>query len=283
MLLIRRTSAKRRTGRGRRRHSLTRSGCPAVGKPRGSAIPRAACDITTKGPAWYKKSVRIPAEWNGKTLWLKIGGAARYTKAYVNGKLVGSHDGFLTPFKFNISDAVRLGSENVIAVRVDNSGGGPVGCFNHIGNWGGIYRPVEIEATNSTWMEDIFVIPDVDHNQARLRITLGARGKPSASRVKLKVRIFPLATETNEEFRGEKDLDVTQLPQELETELVAAFPTSSCGLPRRRTSMLQKSFCWKTVASWIRGGSGSGCERLTARRRPEGQRSAVLSCAVMAT
>jgi len=196
---------------------------PGCWQAQGFGGPQGCLRHHYEGPAWYKRSVFIPADWTGKTLWLKIGGATRYTKAYVNGKPVGSHDGFLTPFKFDISDVATPGSDNVIAVRVDNSGGGPVGCFNYFGNWGGIYRPVDIEAANARWIEDVFVIPDVDRSQARLRITLGARGNAAASRAKLKVRIFPLGTETKEESLAEKDLVVTQPPQEVETEIAVGM------------------------------------------------------------
>ena len=148
---------------------------PGCWQAQGFGDPKGCLRHHYEGPAWYKKTVFIPADWKGKSLWLKIGGAARYTKAYVNGTMAGSHDGFLTPFKFDISDTVKAGCENIIVLRVDNSGGGPVGCFNYLGNWGGVYRPVEIEATGSTWIEDIFVIPDIDNNKAVIRITLGAR------------------------------------------------------------------------------------------------------------
>jgi beta-galactosidase/beta-glucuronidase len=66
-------------------------------------------------------------------------------------------------------------------------------------------------------------IPDVDHHQARLQITLSGKGRPSASQMKLKARIVPLAMERKDEFVAEKDLDVAQLPQEFETELVVAL------------------------------------------------------------
>ena len=103
---------------------------PGCWQAQGFGQPQGCLRHQYEGPAWYKKSVPIPANWKGKTLWLKIGGASRRTTAYVNGKKVGFHDGYLTPFRFDISDAVTPGRENVIAIRVDNSGGGPIGCFN---------------------------------------------------------------------------------------------------------------------------------------------------------
>ena len=114
---------------------------------------------------------------------------------------------------------------------MDNAGGGPVGCFNYLGNWGGIYRPVEIEATNTTWIEDVFVIPDVNGSQARLHVTLGAKEKAATSRLKLKVCILPLATDAKEKFAVEKDLDAAQLPQEVETEVAVAMSNVKLWFP----------------------------------------------------
>ena len=61
---------------------------PGCWQTQGFGTPQGCLRHHYEGSAWYKKNVPIPAGWKGKTLWLKIGGAARHTKAYVNGKLV---------------------------------------------------------------------------------------------------------------------------------------------------------------------------------------------------
>jgi beta-galactosidase len=185
---------------------------PGCWQAQGVGKPHGCLRHHYEGPAWYKRSVLVPADWKGKTLWLVVGGAARRTNVYVNGRLLGSHDGFSTPFRFDISDAVNAGAENTVALRVDNSGAGPVGCFNYMGNWGGIYRPVKIEATDSTWIDDVFVIPDVDRSQARLRITLSNKKTPP-SRLKLAVRVFPAIAKGKKQAADsvavvEKDVDL---------------------------------------------------------------------------
>jgi beta-galactosidase len=205
---------------------------PGCWQAQGFGTPQKILRHHYEGPAWYKKTIAIPADRNDRALWLKIGGAARFTKAYVNGKLVGSHDGWLAPFKFDITDAVRWGEENVIAIRVDNSTQGPVGCFNYVGNWGGIHRPVALEVTSTTWIEDIFVIPDVDRNQARLQIAVNARNKLAAPHVRLKVQIRPAANETKGDvFRAEKDIDAGDLPREVTTEMTVAMSNVKLWFP----------------------------------------------------
>ena len=107
----------------------------------------------------------IPAAWRGKSITLRIGGAHRYTTLFVNGRKIGEHRGFSAPFSFDVTDAVRPGEDNVIALRIENPGAVPLegpreqkplhptGMLNYIGNWGGIYGSVELQATDPTWIE----------------------------------------------------------------------------------------------------------------------------------
>ena len=113
----------------------------------------------------------IPAAWRGKTVRLRIGGAHRYTTLYVNGRKIGEHRGFSAPFTFDVTDAVRPGEDNVIALRIVNPGAVPLegpreqkpihptGMLNYIGNWGGIYGNVELQATDPTWIERVYMRP----------------------------------------------------------------------------------------------------------------------------
>jgi hypothetical protein len=59
---------------------------------------------------------------------------------YVNGTQVGAVDGFIGPCEFDATQAVKPGAENVLACRVDSTGPAPVGMFNFVGRWGGLYR-----------------------------------------------------------------------------------------------------------------------------------------------
>jgi len=134
------------------------------------------------GPAWYRRKVAIPASWQGKVIWLKFGGVHRYADVWVNGTHVGEHIGYLTPFKFDISHSVKSGEDAVIAVRVDARQREDIdpliGCFDVIDamniTWGGMYRRVELEATDRVWIEDVFVVPRIASRTAEVRVELGA-------------------------------------------------------------------------------------------------------------
>ncbi len=71
-----------------------------------------------EGSMWYKKDF-IYKKDTAKKLYLYFGAANYKTNVYLNGKLVGKHEGGFTPFNFDITDKVKEGN-NFVVVRVNN-------------------------------------------------------------------------------------------------------------------------------------------------------------------
>jgi hypothetical protein len=157
---------------------------PGAWQAQGVGEARGALRHDYSGPAWYRRTVAIPAAWKGKHVRLRIGGAHRTTVLFVNGERMGEHDGFSAPFAFDVTKAVRPGADNVIALRIANPGEvpqegpreqkpvRPTGMLNYIGNWGGIYGHAELEASDPTRIERLYVRPDVAAKTARSEITI---------------------------------------------------------------------------------------------------------------
>jgi beta-galactosidase/beta-glucuronidase len=68
---------------------------------------------------WYQRSLP-PRKSNGERVILHFEGSDYSTKAWVNGKLAGSHQGGYTRFSFDISDLLDDG-ENLLVVRAQDS------------------------------------------------------------------------------------------------------------------------------------------------------------------
>ncbi len=83
-------------------------------KPVGPGFPRTSV-------AWYRRTFELPESDNGKRFWLQFDGAFRDVTVYVNGWFVGHYESGYYPFRADISDLVRFGKKNTIAVRVDAS------------------------------------------------------------------------------------------------------------------------------------------------------------------
>jgi exo-1,4-beta-D-glucosaminidase len=69
---------------------------------------------------WYRKQVVVPASYKGKTVWLNFKGINYRANIFLNGKqIANSNDvaGAWRTYEFNITGAVKLGVENVLAVQ----------------------------------------------------------------------------------------------------------------------------------------------------------------------
>jgi len=182
---------------------------PGVWQAQGFGEPRSELRYDYQGKAWYQRRLTIPEDWHGRRIWLDIGGVLRRAKAFVNGQPVGRWDLITTPFKFDITTAAQAGADNVITIQVDNlprSGqpstvnkfpglrewdfSEPVGAFNSINNWGGIYRKVELHATDEVWIEWLDIRPDIDSATATVRIRLDAADRARGMPVTIQVSII---------------------------------------------------------------------------------------------
>ncbi|MBK9315303.1 MAG: hypothetical protein IPM55_13845 [Acidobacteria bacterium] len=67
---------------------------------------------------WYRRTVAVPAEARGRRLWLKFDATDYYADIYLNGRLLGRHEGYIDPYQFDVTDKLRSDGMNSIAVRV---------------------------------------------------------------------------------------------------------------------------------------------------------------------
>jgi beta-galactosidase len=103
-----------------------------------------------QGTGWYRKKVFIPSTFSGKRIYLKFEHANLITQIYVNGIDKGSHEGGYAAFIFDITSSLTFGSNNTIAVKVDNTVNGKIaplsGDFTF---FGGITGKVQLIVTNN--------------------------------------------------------------------------------------------------------------------------------------
>ena len=68
---------------------------------------------------WYRKTFTIPAEDYGKHLWLQFDGIFRDARIWVNGFYVGHEPSGYATQRYNISEYLNYGGDNLVCVRVD--------------------------------------------------------------------------------------------------------------------------------------------------------------------
>lgn len=69
--------------------------------------------------ACYARRFEIPADWTGKRFKLRFDAVHSVCKVWINGRVVGEHEGGFVPFEFDITDAAKPG-ENVVCVGVQS-------------------------------------------------------------------------------------------------------------------------------------------------------------------
>lgn len=108
----------------------------------------------------YKRLITIPGDWKGKTIFLEFEGVMLSCRVYLNGRLVGAHEGGYTPFTIEITPALRWREENVLVVEVDSreqDGIPPFGKVVDYLTYGGIYREVWLYAADSARLERLWL------------------------------------------------------------------------------------------------------------------------------
>ena len=93
---------------------------------------------------WYRRAFDIPAGDLGRRIWLEFDGVFRDVMVFVNGCFIGRNNNGYAPFRFDLSDFLVYGGENVVMLRVDASFGD--GWFFE---GAGIYRHVWLTKTDA--------------------------------------------------------------------------------------------------------------------------------------
>lgn len=70
------------------------------------------------GPAWYATRFDLPWGWRGQRIFLRFNSVNYIAKVWLNGELLGSHEGGHLPFRFDVTDQVAE-RDNQVVLRVD--------------------------------------------------------------------------------------------------------------------------------------------------------------------
>jgi hypothetical protein len=159
---------------------------PAVlDKQQGREIPVPSCweehEQDYEGVAWYTRRIDAPDEWAGRSVRLRFDAVNYVAQVWVNGQVVGEHEGGYSPFEFDLSGHLDYGKANVLTLRVV----GPAIVSERVdtlvrnaaphwrgGYVGGIWQSVSIVVTDPAFVADVFVEPRLDRAQAVAHVEL---------------------------------------------------------------------------------------------------------------
>ncbi len=114
----------------------------------------ASGSVNYQGVAWYRKHFKPGEEMRGKQVRLYFEAVMGSCQVWVNGTQVASHWGGYLPFSADLTDTLDFGTDNIIAVKTENSNDRsyPPGKSQETLDFtycGGIYRDVWLVTTHS--------------------------------------------------------------------------------------------------------------------------------------
>lgn len=145
----------------------------------------------------YRHRFRIPESWRGKIVDLVFDGVMTDAEVRINGESAGPrHQGGFYRFRYEVTELLRFDAENLLEVTVSkHSSDESVNRAERDADYwvfGGIYRPVTLEALPSEAIDHLAV--DARHDGSfRLRATL--RGLSAPARLEAQIRTAEGAAE----------------------------------------------------------------------------------------
>lgn len=120
------------------------------------------------GPAWYKRTVKVPRDWKGQDVVLTLERVIWESRVWVNGDEVGAPQlSLTTPHRRDVTRFLKPGAENTITLRIDNREKVPIGVLGHSYTdetqtiWNGIVGRIALEAKPRLRIEALKLRPNL--------------------------------------------------------------------------------------------------------------------------
>lgn len=110
----------------------------------------------------YRRNFTIPADWDGRRVVICVEGAISFYYIWLNGELLGYNQDSKTPAEWDITDKIRKGKENTLAIECYRwSAGSYMECQDY---WrlSGIERDVYLYSTPKSFISDYQVVASLE-------------------------------------------------------------------------------------------------------------------------
>lgn len=131
------------------------------------------------GPAWYRRTVKVPADWRAQDIMLTLERIIWESRVWVNGHEAGSPQlSLTTPHRHDVTRWIKPGAENTITIRIDNREKVPIGVMGHSYTdetqtiWNGIVGAITLAAQPKVRIERVRLRPDLTRGGVNLTVFL---------------------------------------------------------------------------------------------------------------
>lgn len=144
-------------------------------------VPGGTSAFGRKSVLWYENRFTPAfAVAPGQRVYAEFEGTVYYTKVWLNGEFVGDHAGELEAFRLDVTDMIRAGEENMIAVRMyspmegETFDGLTPEQLRLLGDYAfqRMLRPVYILLKPDVMVDEVFAEPDCESGKVRVEVTL---------------------------------------------------------------------------------------------------------------
>lgn len=176
-------------------YHILRGGWTLNGKPIRVPFPPEAAlsgfDKRVGAKLVYEKSFEIPADFQKERVLLHFGAVDQIAEVYVNGALVGRHEGGYLPFSLDISSYIKRGQANRLVVKATDTLNRkyPYGkqCKKRGGMWytpvSGIWQNVWLENVPAMYIEKVVLTPDLEGVTVKVELADGATAHGEAQTI----------------------------------------------------------------------------------------------------
>jgi beta-galactosidase len=110
----------------------------------------------------YRRPLHIPADAAGKRIFIDFEGVMTASTVYLNGEKLGGYKGGYTPFSFELTEHMKPGAANLLAVEVDSTERADIPPFGYEVDYltfGGIYREVALRIVPQIFLANVHARP----------------------------------------------------------------------------------------------------------------------------
>ncbi len=161
--------------------------------------PNPCVDLNSRACEWlserdwvYRRQFNTPDATPGKVIRLHFGGVDFACRVYLNGELLGAHEGMMVPFEFDVTALLRRDAPNTLTVVVLHAPPvdavqGQIGWtskarlwksrFTYNWDWCtrliplGIWQSVKLVVTDNVWLKDVWARPIMSDQGARISVS----------------------------------------------------------------------------------------------------------------
>lgn len=125
---------------------------------------------------WYQRNINVYDDWKNKRIFITIGASDWETTVWLDGEMIGKHQGGYIPFSFELTDYIQYGKKQTLIIRVDDKRRdftlyGKQGY----GNARGIWQTVYLEARGKAYIDFVRFTPDIDRNEVNVFLKLSQK------------------------------------------------------------------------------------------------------------